>query len=117
VLLGWAGFGLILLAIFIACLAIFAKEQVGGMVGSFFLPSIVGLMIAGSIALLVALWMLPNRMSGRSIGVAVWALIALTSPLFGMMFLFPWGVLLLTAPLVFAALWSWQRSAAAVPAG
>jgi hypothetical protein len=36
---------------------------------------------------------------------------ALTSPLFGIMFLLPWGALLLSAPLILVVLVLWFRSA------
>jgi len=34
----------------------------------------------------------------------VWALIALTSPAFGIMFLLPWGIVVVMLPLVIAVL-------------
>jgi hypothetical protein len=39
----------------------------------------------------------------------LWALIALTSPAFGMLFLVPWGVLALTLPIVIAAFVSLRK--------
>jgi hypothetical protein len=41
----------------------------------------------------------------------VWALIALTSPAFGYLFLLPWGVLLVALPAVIAALVTARRTA------
>ena len=105
-----------MLAIFVSCLVLLWKEKFGWLVGSYYLQSIVGLVFVGAIALIVAIALSPYRKSGRGIGVIVWALIALTSPLFGYLFLLPWGLMLLTAPLVFAALYSWSRTAPAAPA-
>jgi|SRR6185436_7828026 len=111
-ILAWAGFAMILLAIAIVCLVIFTKEQFSWLVGSAFLGSVVGMVLAGSIALLIAAAMLPGK-TWRTIVVIAWSLLAVTSPLFGMLFLFPWGVLLVTAPFIFTILLGWSRLPAA----
>lgn len=111
VLLGWAGYAVILLAMLTAFLAMFAKEQFSWLVGSMFLQWMVGTFFVGAVAMLVAVFKLPYRKTKRAAGVAAWALVALTSPFFGLMFLLPWTVLILTAPLVFAALYSWRQPA------
>ncbi|HYI09957.1 MAG TPA: hypothetical protein VEK57_12935 [Thermoanaerobaculia bacterium] len=115
VLLGWIGYGMVLLVIFTVCLVLFAKEQFSWLVGSMFLPAIGGMIFVGALAVLLAALMPPYRKTGPAIGVAIWALIALTSPLFGLMFLMPWSLLLLTAPLVLLALFTWWKQTA-VPA-
>jgi hypothetical protein len=43
---------------------------------------------------------LPERASWRGIVLILWAVIALTSPLFGIMFLRPWGILAIRLPLI-----------------
>lgn len=105
------GFALVLLAMVIVFLVVVAKTQFGSLVGPAFLPAITGTVLFGGAAMMLAVLMLPNRKSWRSIVVVVWSLIALTSPLFGIMFLLPWGVLLASSPVVFAVLLRWFRVA------
>jgi hypothetical protein len=101
--LAWAGCGLVLLAMAVSGLVMFDKDDFGWMVGTWFLPIITGGVFLGAILLLVAAWKLPGRKSWRGILLIVWALIALTSPAFGYLFLAPWAVLILLLPFVIAA--------------
>lgn len=104
------GFAMVMVAIIVVCLVIIAKAQFQWLVGSAFLGSIVGLVLLGGLLMLVATFMLPDRWSWRSILVIVWSLIAVTSPLFGIMFLMPWAVLLFASPFVVMVLWQWFRA-------
>lgn len=102
---GWfvlAVIGTVLVAIplIVLCLVMLDKKHFGGLVGSMFLPVIMGGIFAGALLLLVATWFLPVRRNWRGIVLFAWALIAITSPLFGWLFLLPWGVLVLMLPLV-----------------
>ena len=96
----------------IVCLVIFAKEQFSWLVGSAFLGSVVAMVLAGGIALIVSALLLPIAKTWRTWVVILWSIIAVTSPLFGIMFLLPWGLLLVTAPVIFVILRNWS---AAVP--
>jgi len=48
----------------------------------------------------IATLFLPERTSWRGIVLLLWSLIAVTSPLFGPLFLVPWGILAVTSPLI-----------------
>jgi len=98
------GVSLSTLAMLVVALITFDKSHFGWMVGTWFLPIITGGMMAGGLVLVIAALMLPERKSWRGIVLLLWGLVALTSPLFGIMFLFPWGVLALTLPVVVAIL-------------
>lgn len=104
------GFALVLCAFVVVGLVIGAKEQFGGLVGSSFLGTIVAMVMGGALALLIAVWKLPERSTLAGRGVLAWGLLAVSSPAFGIMFLLPWGVLALSAPLVGAALVKWFRA-------
>ena len=94
------GCGLVVLAILASALVIFDKKHFGWMVGSMFLVVISGGCIVGSVLMLIGALKLPERWTWRGILLLVWALIALTSPGFGYLFLVPWGVLALLLPVV-----------------
>ena len=110
-ILATAGYALILLALMVVALSIFAKEQFQWLVGPAFLGTVVVMVLAGSIAVLIAAAALPYPRTWRTFVVIAWGLIAMTSPLFGWLFLLPWGVLLLSAPLIFSILRYWFRLA------
>lgn len=94
---------LVLLVLLTAALVIADKETFGWLVTPIFLPAMtIGAMVGG-LVMLVAAWNLPQRMKWQGILLMVWALIALTSPAFGFMFLLPWGVLIVLLPFVVAA--------------
>ena len=94
------GVVLVALALLVVLLVIADKPHFGWLVGSAFLPIMAGGIFLGAILLLIGTWMLPWRTTWRRIVLFVWALIAITSPLFGIMFLLPWAVLALSLPLV-----------------
>ena len=98
------GVVLVVIALITAALVLFDKEHFGWMVGGMFLPVMTSGVIVGSLAVIVGALMLPQRKSWRAIVLVVWALIAVTSPLFGFLFLLPWCVLALMLPAVIVAL-------------
>lgn len=98
------GCALVTIVMIVVALVIFDKERFGSMVGGWFLQGIMSGVLVGSLLVLIAAWNLPQRKSWRSILLMVWALIGLTSPFFGIMFLLPWGVLAAMLPFVIAAL-------------
>jgi hypothetical protein len=106
------GVALIVLAMVVVALVIYAKPQFGGLVGTWFLPIITSGVLLGGIVVLVAAWKLHERNNWRGKFLMLWALIALTSPLFGIMFLLPWGVLALTLPVVISILMKYSRTLA-----
>src|SRR3954469_2149735 len=102
---GWliaatTGVVMVTIALIVSTLVTFDKPHFGFLVGTWFLPIIASGVIAGSLLLLVAAIALPERKTWRGITLIVWALIALTSPLFGLMFLVPWALLAITLPIV-----------------
>lgn len=102
---GWlivaaAGCLLVALTFLVVLLVIVDKDDFGSLVGRYFLHFITSAIFIGSLLLAVATWNLPIRRTWRGIFLFAWALIALTSPLFGFLFLLPWGVLALSLPVV-----------------
>ncbi len=100
------GYALILLALLLVGVALLAKKQFGPP----FLGSVGVLVLAGSVALESAMAALPFPRTWRTWAVILWGFIAMTSPLFGVMFLLPWGFLLLTAPIICSVLLTWFRA-------
>lgn len=109
--LATVGCVLIVIAFIVTALVTFDKPQFGWLVGTWFLPVITSGVIIGAILILIGVFNLPERWTWRGMVLILWALIALTSPLFGIMFLLPWGVLVLTLPMVIAVLLALFRSA------
>jgi hypothetical protein len=99
-----AGCALVMLALVVVGLVLVDKPHFGWLVGTGFLPSITIGVFIGAVLLAVAAWNLPVRRTWRGAVLFVWAAVALTSPLFGIMFLLPWGLLLLSLPVVVAIL-------------
>ena len=99
-LLAKIGVGLAIVAMVFVVLVLVDKAHFGWMVGTWFAPIISAGVMVGSLILLVSAWMLPERKSWRGIVLLVWALIGLTSPAFGYLFLAPWILLLLSLPVV-----------------
>lgn len=102
---GWlalaiAGCFLVVLTLAVVCLVLVDKPHFGWLVGSMFLPIITSGIFAGAIMLVLATWNLPVRRNWRGMVLFGWALVALTSPLFGFLFLVPWAVLVLALPVV-----------------
>lgn len=98
------GVALVVIAMIVVALVMIDKDTFGDLVGPSFLPIIGSGILAGAVILLIGTWMLPHRKTWRGYVLFAWGLIALTSPLFGIMFLLPWGVLVLMLPLVVAIL-------------
>jgi len=110
------GCGLITLAMAVVALVLADKPHFGWLVDTWFLPVITSGVLAGSILLLIGAWNLPHRGSWRNVTLLLWGLVALCSPAFGIMFLLPWGALLVTLPLVVAILVTLFRRARAASA-
>jgi len=104
------GVSLVVLAMLTIALVMLDKTHFGWMVGTWFLEIISSGMIAGGFVLLIGAAFLPERKTWRGILLLVWSLIAVTSPAFGMLFLFPWGVLALSLPLIIAILMRFFRT-------
>lgn len=108
------GVALVVVAMAVSWIAVADKRDFGWMVGAWFLPIITGGVFAGGILLLIAASMLRvQERKWRRYALIVWALIAITSPLFGIMFLFPWGVLVLSLPVVVVILAKWPHAVTA----
>ncbi|HYC62381.1 MAG TPA: hypothetical protein VEK79_22705 [Thermoanaerobaculia bacterium] len=109
------GSALVTIAMIVVGLVLVDKPHFGWMVGRSFLLVITSGVMVGSLLVLSAAWMLPNRRHWRNILLMVWALIGLTSPFFGYLFLLPWAILAATLPFVIAALLSlWRACSAAI---
>ena len=104
------GVALATLAMLTIALVMLDKSHFGWMVGTWFLEIISSGMIAGGLVLLVGAAFLPERKTWRGIVLIVWALVAVTSPGFGILFLFPWAVLALSLPLIIAILMRFFRT-------
>jgi hypothetical protein len=97
---GVVGFVMVLLTLLTVALVILDKPHFGRLVNWAFLPVITSGVIVGGLILFVAALMQPERKTWRGITLIVWSLIAVTSPLFGIMFLLPWGLLAASTPLI-----------------
>ena len=95
-----AGCAAVAIALVIVTLVTVDKKHFGWLVGSYFLQIIMPAVMGGALVMLVATFNLPLRRTWRGITLIVWALVAITSPGFGWLFLLPWGVLMLSLPLV-----------------
>ena len=96
------GVALVVIAMIVVALVIIDKDTFGDLVGPSFLAIITSGVLVGAIILLIGTLMQPLRKTWRGLVLIAWGLIALTSPLFGIMFLLPWAVLVLMLPLVVA---------------
>jgi hypothetical protein len=110
-ILATIGCALVVIAMVVVGLVIADKERFGSLVGSMFLPVITSGVLVGAAMLLIALAGLPGRKSWRWWTLLLWAVIAMTSPLFGFLFLIPWSLLALTLPLVISVLVTMFRRA------
>jgi hypothetical protein len=104
VLLAAIGCALVTLTLIVTALVLFDKPHFGFLVGTWFLWVVSGGVFVGGLLVLIAAFMAPNRWSWRPVTLMIWALIALTSPAFGFLFLGPWSVLALMLPLVIVIL-------------
>lgn len=98
------GCAMVVFAMIVVALVILDKEDFGWLVGSMFLPVIASGVIVGGLVVVVGAWNLPQRKSWRGITLLLWGFIAVTSPAFGLMFLLPWGALVVMLPVVIVAL-------------
>jgi hypothetical protein len=96
------GCAMIVVAMVVVALVLIDKPHFGGLVGTWFLEVITSGVMVGAVVLLVGAWMLPIRKTWRGYVLLAWGLVALTSPVFGFLFLAPWGLLVLTLPVVIA---------------
>jgi hypothetical protein len=106
---GWltvatVGVSLSVLAMLTIALTMLDKRHFGWMAGTYFLEVISAGMMVGGLVLIVGALCLPERKSWRGITLVLWGLVALTSPGFGILFLFPWCLLALSLPLVMVIL-------------
>ena len=88
----WIGCVMVLIPMLIVAAVLIDKPHFGWMVKSLFLEFVSGGVMAGGLLVFIAAWFLPERKTWRGITLMLWALIALTSPAFGLMFLLPWGL-------------------------
>jgi len=100
----WIGFVMVLIPMLIVAAVLIDKPHFGWMVKSLFLEFISGGVMVGGLLVFIAAWFLPERRTWRGIALMLWALIALTSPAFGIIFLLPWGIVAVMLPLVIAIL-------------
>ena len=105
------GCAMVSLAMATATLVVADKKHFGWLVGSMFLPVITSGVVVGAVVLLISAWKLPERKRWQGLTLIAWGVIALTSPVFGILFLLPWCVLALSLPIVIAALVTLMRSA------
>lgn len=96
----------------VSLLTLVDKEHFGFLVGSAFLMTISAGVMLGAVVVLVGAIAMPQRKTWRGIVLIVWALIAVTSPLFGFLFLLPWTVMTVMLPVVIVALVGLRRQLA-----
>lgn len=77
------------LAMVTIALVMLDKPHFGRLVGTYFLWVISAGMMVGGLVLIVGALNLPERKNWRGITLILWGLVALTSPGFGIVFLFP----------------------------
>ncbi|MFP5247100.1 MAG: hypothetical protein ACLGH0_10440 [Thermoanaerobaculia bacterium] len=97
------GVGLLVVTMIVVALVIVDKNHFGDLVGPLFLPVITSGVLAGSLLTIAAaiLWRVRNW---RRWFLLAFGVIGVTSPLFGFLFLLPWGVLTLMLPVIIAIL-------------
>ena len=102
---------LIVLAMIVMALVLIDKPHFQSLVGPMFLEIMTGGIFVGAILLLIGAWRLPDGKRWHRYVLLVWGIVALTSPAFGILFLLPLGVLVLSLPLVGMILVSQFREA------
>lgn len=107
------GVVLVLLGMGVTALVLLDKPHFGFLVGSYFVPVIASGVIVGALLVLAGVTGLPQRKTWRGIALILWGLIAVTSPLFGYLFLLPWAAMLLLLPVAIVALVGLGRQTAA----
>ena len=111
---GWlivvtTGFVFVLCALIVVGLVMMDKAHFGSLVGSAFLPVIASGVIAGGILMLIGSLLLRGQKTWHRVVLILFALIAVTSPLMGFLFLLPWGLLAVSSPLVIWILVAMRR--------
>ena len=104
------GCALIVVALIAVLLVTFDKPHFGWMVGTWFLEVITSGVLVGAVILLISAWNLPDR-TWRRWFLLIWSFIALTSPAFGFLVLFPWALLVVMLPVVIVILRGFYRGA------
>jgi len=105
------GCAFVVIAMGVSTLVVADKSQFGWLVGAWFLPIITSGVIAGGVILLIAAWSIRvEERKWRRYILMAWAVIAVTSPLFGILFLLPWCILAVMLPFVVASLVSLFRA-------
>jgi len=100
----WIGVVMVVIAMLVVAAVMIDKPLFGWLVKSLFLEFISAGVMVGGLLVFIAAWFLPERKTWRGITLMLWGLIALTSPGFGLLFLFPWGIVAAALPLVIAIL-------------
>jgi hypothetical protein len=113
VIAAWIGSVMVLIPMLVVAAVIIDKPHFGWLVKSLFLEFISGGVMVGGLLVFIAAWFLPERKTWRGITLMLWAVIALTSPAFGLMFLLPWGLVAIALPFVIAILLRQSRMAKA----
>jgi hypothetical protein len=108
---GWVGCAMVLIAI----LAVAAVSLDKDIVKPLFLEYVTAGVMVGGLIVFIAAWFLPDRKNWRGITLMVWALIAVTSPWFGLLFLVPWAIVAVGLPLVIVILRRQSRIVTALP--
>jgi hypothetical protein len=104
IIAAWIGCVMVSIPMVVVAAVIIDKPHFGWLVKSLFLEFISGGVMAGGLLVFIAAWFLPERKTWRGIALMLWAVIALTSPAFGLMFLLPWSLVAVGLPLVIAIL-------------
>lgn len=103
-----AGFIAVLVALIVVALVLFDKPHFGSLVGPWFLEVITSGVLIGAFVMLIGAIGVMRRVGRLGLPLLLWAAIAATSPLFGIMFMLPFGLLAISAPYlgyVFRTLW------------
>jgi hypothetical protein len=110
VIAAWLGCVMVLIPMLVVAAVIYDKPHFGWLVKSLFLEFVSGGVMAGGLLVFIAAWFLPERKTWRGITLMLWAVVALTSPAFGFMFLLPWGIVAASLPLVIAILYRLKKN-------
>jgi len=111
VTIAYIGLALVVLALLVIALVMIDKTHFGFLVRTIFIEVITSGVVIGSLVVLIAAIMLPGKATWRGIVLLLFGIIGLTSPLFGLLFLFPWAVLVLMVPLMFVSLSRYKQLA------
>jgi hypothetical protein len=81
-------------------LSVYFKDTLGGLFGGVTLSVEFFMVVGGSALTAVSIWNTSLRSTMQGRGVMAWGLLGAISPLFAYLFMLPWGLLLLSSPLV-----------------